>query len=507
MRSDLWLALCIAAIIASFLIAAISPLSGDEELYTIAIKDVQKHGIMPYATYFGQPMFWKPPLMFAVYGVITYPLMGIIPDTVLLRIPSLLFVVLGAALFYLFIKGDLSDDKRKFATLILLISLPIFGFGPRILTDTIAFFFLMLMLYSTKMLMENERARIWIAGIAASVLGVGLSKSFTISFFAFLLALGYFTLCKRKKTPRMLKGIIIGGAAALILLWIYPAILIPSLSGNAYFSYVVDTARTIVPYGIMNMMTINLVSFFTYITLIGVVGIAIGVYSMLKSKRLEFYALWAAASLIMLGSWSILSWYFIYFVPAFAVLVAGFEWNTNIRKTALAAILISTLALSIYLPLKFFKITSDEVQVNEYIKGLGDNKTLIITRDGRGNANAAYGLKYACVVTPEISMAYLNLTTKKTKYIGVLENFSTPENIRRIAFDYENNASYPKFVDQLDINSRYIPPVARTPKGFEGDFDVIIVMSDYSKAVMDALPEYKEIYRTENGEYYALGKK
>jgi hypothetical protein len=365
----------------------------------------------------------------------------------------------------------------------------------------------MLMLYCVKQFLENGKNYAWILGACISIVGVGLSKSFTISFFAFLLALGYFTLSERKKTPRIFMGIVLGGIVALIVIGAYPLIALQSFAGNAYFSYLADTTRTIVPYDIVTTIALNSSSFFLYITPIGMAAVLIGIYSLLKGRKPEFYALWGIGSLIMLGCWGVLAWYFIFFVPAFAVLVARFEWDTNTKRAVLAAILLITLALDVYIPMRYYEITKDKMQINEYIRGLGENKTLIIIQQGWGEADAAYGLKYACIVTPEISMVTYNRTTKKMTNIGQLENFSKRDNIRGIVYNYNNRNLYPQFVEQLDITFSYIPPVARTHKNFEGDFDIIIVKSYYYAAVREALPEYEEINRTENSEYYVLGKK
>jgi len=509
MERRFWILLSIWVLIVSFLFSLTWPLGGDEELYALAIKDVQKYGVMPYATYFGSPMFWKPPLMFAVYGILTAPFTEIIPDYILFRMPSFIFTCLSALLFYLLIKGDVKEEKRGFALFIFVITMPIFGFGSRILTDIMAFFFVILMLYCTKMLMDSDgKSNALAIVIGISLIGMGLSKSPVIAFFGFLLALGYFSL-REKKNAEAFVRICVAGVVALAILWIFPILTIPSNAGYAYFSYVADTSRVVIPQLVKyTSITYILNSILQATPLLLIAGI-IALYTLLKTRKPEFYNVWCVSSLMLVVFAFVLPWYFIFFVPAIAIVIARTEWDSNIKKALLAIIIFITITISIAYS-NMLNVSEDSVEISKFIEKLGENKTLLITVASSGGSTYTVSkLPYFCIVTPRTTMHIYNESTEQFEYVGINDKiFNNRENIRGIVFDYNNESYVPKFLyQQNDTFWLYIPPVARTVKNFEGDFDIIIAYSEYYDAAKEALPEYEEIYRTKNGEYGVLRKK
>ncbi|MEM4332052.1 MAG: glycosyltransferase family 39 protein [Candidatus Micrarchaeia archaeon] len=504
MRWGYWPALYSVIFLVSFVISASQPLVGDEEQYAIAIKDVQRYGIQPYATYFGEPMFWKPPLSFAIYGIITAPIMGVLPETVALRIPSLLFVVLGAVAYYLLVKDDLGEEKTKYALLILLISLPVFGFGSRILTDIPAFAFTIIMLYALK-----RYAAKWNAGFlglyAISLVIIGLTKSAAISVLAFLLSVVYLWTSGIKEHSKMLIAVLVGAITAGFIFFGYP-LLLQGYGEDAYNSGLFDLIRIVTPF--LDVIIYRNLPIYVFLMLpLGVVAVFFAIKNAIKSRSILFYEIWALSSLAaVISAWGFLPWYLLFFAPAFAYVVARNIEDNIIDKATIIFLVLISLALHWGVSLAFFGVRQDSKEIMDYIKYIGDEKVMLITQLSDGTVNAVYDLPYKVIVTPEIGMGRLDAKTRNITFWGVKENTTVPNNMRGLIYDYDNESLLPKFIDKLNKKDLYVPPVARTRKYWDGGFDVIIARKDYADSIKKVAPEYKVVYTTSNNVYYVFKK-
>ncbi len=478
-------------IIAAF-IFSIGPLNGDEGLYAIAVKDVQKYGIMPYATYFGEPMLWKPPFAFLMYAILSFPFMSMdLPEEIALRVPSLMFTLASTLLFYLLIKDDLTGTRKYIAVLLFLASPPIFGYGFRLLTDVPAFFFTMLALYSTKMYSKEERIE-YLALNALAIIFTGLSKTIVLSVFSFLLSILYYSHTKNPSMKRYINLAMVGIIGILI---------IGAYRMSAPYSGYMDIVRTL---SLHQYSLSNNISFFAiWISPLGILALGITVVDALTKRKLDIYHLWALSSIgLVVSLFGLLPWYFMYFMPAIVVIVAR-KIEINILDEAIFfSVFLLTLINTILSALWFSPNIDDVDEISHYIaqmKGTSSN-VMIITRLGEQIANSAYWLENKVIITPQISMR------NKTGWFGVKEETLAKENMYRLIHDYNNESLVPKLTYLFTDKERYFPPVGRTNKTWEGGFDIIIAQKDYVPVIMKVAPEYKEAYKTQNGEFYVLEK-
>ncbi len=495
---------CAFLIISGFFLTTGLILAGDEGLYSIAIKDMHKMGLMPYPTYFGEPMFWKPPLMFWVYSVIAGPFLDIsIPQEIALRIPSLILVVLSSYLLFKISKDELGERKAYIAVILFLVSAPVFSFGYRVLTDTLVLFLVLLGIYQVKEYLTGKRA-INLIILAMCIFGMGLAKSHMISILFSIISLSYYFI--KGKQVEVDPKIIATYVLPLIALFMYP--MLTPYSAYYYQFFYGDSTR--LAFNIPRIF-LYLAYMFRYIAITGVLALIVSAIDIFKTRKVSPYDVWAWSSFVFLASAiSFLPWYFIFFVPAYSIILARKLENNAIDHFVLAIVIIASLYIAIESLHRVSLISfDDEEELQKYTESLSDKdkKVLFISRLSECIINSVYDLNYRVVVTPENSFLNTNKTYNNKddiEFLGVKKVAILQDNMDKLIHDYDDETLIPKFIDLFNAKERYIPPIGRTRKYWEGGFEVIIAEKDYGEVIKIVAPEYYLTHITKNGEFYVF---
>lgn len=490
MNNKLWFLFCAAVLAAAFILSISAPLWGDEGIYSISIKDIMKNGFQPYPTYFGEQMYWKPFLMFNAYAIAIKPLYGMIADRVLFRIPSLLLLIASTAMLVKIFEGDLQKTEIQYAIIIFLVSLPVFAYSIKVITDTLAFAMVISALYATKMYVETQKKG-FIAMIAVFVLLAGLSKSFHTLFLPIALSVAYSYF----KTRKIDSQLVLVLAIAMVIYFAIPQVF--GIEGyNMLFSG--DAERTGINISAIHR---NLTKYFSRGGVIAILSIFI-IFKNVCRKKIDFYQMWGILSLVTLMSIiSYLPWYLLYFIPAFGVVISREIKNNPIDKFMLSLIIISSLAYSVYFPYsQYDKYIGDADEILGMVEAYNNSKIMVIARLGETFGNAMYDFPYFAIVTPQ------NGFHNSTEYYGVKQQTLEKDNMKCLIYNYDNQSCIPEPLHLLNSSERYLPPIARTDKQWDGEFDVIIAEEPYAKVIMEIAPEYKAEYITKNEVYYVLSK-
>ena len=446
-------------VLLSYLISLQFPLSSDEALYTISIKDNIKIGLQPTATYFGESMYWKPSFMFNIYAILGAPFYGFIEEGLLFKTISLFFLLLSLFILFQFFKYEFNNEEKAYWGIILLLITPAFFiFSIKILTDTLMFLFVCGALFLTQRINENKWNKIL---LMLCFIGVGLTKSMIFVLLIIVICLVYL-YTKTKKIP---KKIIIMGIFAIILLTLHTHYLLGIESLNSG-----DFGRLIkIKWENVN---INISKIFTYM---GVLTLAI------FTPKKDFILLFLMALfffIYLLFYNSLLPWYLYITFPLLILFFIDVKKRIVISLIPFNLLLIIVLLqISHYGNFSFYPIILDE-QFNE---------TIYIGRLGDVIANKIYDYN-GVMVTPQ------NSFTSERGWYGWPEKM-TKENLLGLIYDYENPNLWPKYVEDLTPEEKYLPPIARTYKNFDGQFNQIIIEEQYFLKIEEEILEDYYIYK------------
>jgi len=118
------------------------------------------------------------------------------------------------------------------------------------------------------------------------------------------------------------------------------------------------------------------------------------------------------------------------------------------------------------------------------------SKTIYIGRLGDMVANMMYDYD-SVVVTPQNSFKKNFEFDKLNNWYGWPEKM-TRENLLGLIYDYENPDLWPKYVEELTPEEKYLTPIARTHKNWDGDFEKIIIEKQYYVRIeKEILEEYE----------------
>ncbi len=487
MMQKLWIALCISIIAISFIISTAAPLYGDEGLYSISIKDIIKNGMQLYPTYFGEQMHWKPPLMFNLYALLIKPFYKAMPDEILLRMPSLIIMLISTCITYKLLEDDLPRNTIQYAILLYLVSLPVLGFSIRVLTDTLAFMFTVAAIYATK-LHSIKPSLITAVGIGVFALLAGFSKSLIILLLCAALCITYYYFKARKLNAEIILALL----AAIAIHTIIP--------------YLFNMDYTILNVGDATRIDLSKMhrNFPYYLFGGGIPAIVSLIFcgrNILRGK-IDFYSVWAGASLItLISSFSYLPWYLIYFTPAFGAVISRETENNIMDKAVIGLIIIATFATSLYLTYNVYvSYYLNEAEIIDISQSYKNDKIMVITKFGEAIASNMHDFPYFVMITPQNGFQ-----GNPINYI-VKEETLKEDNIKCLLYDYENDSCAPPPVRLLNSTERYFPPIGRTDKYWNGGFDVIFAEEPYAKAILKIAPEYNVEHITKNGRYYVLKK-
>lgn len=421
------------------------PLLGDEGLYSIAIKDNIELGLQPTATYFGETMYWKPSLMFNVYAIIASPFYKLVPEEILFRTISLLFVIASLFVLFHFFKNEFNDEKKAYLGIILILITPgFFGFSVRVLTDTIVFLFFGILLYTTQKFEKYNKLFFML-----SIIGIGLSKSLVLSILGFMMGIIYYY----HKYKKINFEIMILSIISIILILSYSQILgINKLN-------IGDILRT-------NNIEIN--SNLQKYTITTILFYGLSLISLIYFKKDLIYMFTTFFILYLIFNNSIgLPWYIFPILPFISILFL----NLNLGKIK-ELIIILFIWNIIFSYMVFHGLYAGNHNMNKSTM-LNLNETIYIGRLGEVIANEIYNYK-GVVVTPQNSFP----DGKNEQWYGDRTKM-TKENLLGLIYDYENPKWWPKYTEDLTIEEKYIPPISRTHKTFDGPFKQIIIEEQY----------------------------
>ncbi|HNQ20590.1 MAG TPA: glycosyltransferase family 39 protein [Bacteroidales bacterium] len=434
------------------------PLFGDEGLYSIAIKDNIELGLQPTATYFGEVMYWKPSLMFNVYAIIASPFYKIVPEEILFRTISLLFVAVSLFVLFKFFKNEFNEEKAYLGLIIILISPAFFGFSIRVLTDTIVFLFFTIVLYASQKFEKYNKLF-----FLFSLVGIGLSKSIVLSILGIGMAMIYYFTKNKKINYEM----IILGIISIIIIFGYSELIgINKLNSG-------DLSR------IYNNISFDINEILRYLySVILYLGITLLAFVFYKDKKNPIYLfILLFIVYLILNRAAGLPWYIFPILPFITLLFLNIDLIE--KKELIIILLIWNIFFinSIIGGLILGNFNYTEVAKMDF------DKTIYIGRLGEVVANKMYD--YNCVVvTPQNS--FRNVDRSKGEWYGSREEM-TKENILGLIYDYENPKWYPKYLGNMTLEDRYIPPITRTYKNWEGPFEQIIIEEQYYIKVKDEI--------------------
>lgn len=488
MRYKLLLCLILAAYLLVQVLGVISqPLHGDEGIYSIAIKEFQKNGIGAFPTFYGEYMTWKPPLMFAVYAVMTAPLLPYLPEEIAFRIPSLLLTTASAVLLYL-IGTQLLDEKRALlAVAIFLASFPVLGYGGRVITEPLTFLFTLIAISGAIGYVKNTQIYVPLLLIAVGVSGATMSKSISSGILAAVLANALVYFEKKPLTSTLLAS---GAALAVAAMTLHSYLLVTDIYRVSFIP------------NLGNMLTFANLNLRLVLLYVGPLSISFWllVAYVINEKRFTFIDFWAASILLLLFVKIIatLPWYTIYFLPGIAFVIAR-QAKSKIDMFAIIMVTLLVLGWSL-IQIPTSQEGGDMAEISGYITTLGENRTLIISRLGEVIANKAYVLKNAALVFPENGVIAWG-KDNEMHYMGIRDKVATEDNLRGLIYDYGNPAHLPKFIDMMNDSERYYAPIGRTRANFTGPFEIIVAEDAYASIIEKVAPEYEKIYTTENEVY------
>jgi hypothetical protein len=427
----------------SYLISLQFPLLSDEAIYLIAIKDNINLGLQTTATYFGETMYWKPSFMFNVYAIMSMPFYEWIPEEILFRTISLLFVILSLYLLFEFFKGEFNSEEKAYWGIILLLIVPgFFVFSIKIFTDILMFLFVCGALFLTQKINQNQWNKLL---LILCFIGVGLTKSMIFVLLIITICLLYF-YSKTKKIPKEI--IILGGIAVICLMFYTYSLNIESLNKGDFGRLTkID----------LNNLVNNVSKILVYI---GVLCLA------LFRPRKEFILLYLfiIVCFLYLSTYSgLLPWYLYVLLPVFILFII------DIRKE----IVVAFIPFNIFLIIILLQIAHNgNHNLNEIIDR-DFTETIYIGRLGDVLANKMYDYN-GVMVTPQNSFS-----DKEGKIWYGWPEKMTKEMLLGLIYDYENPDLWPKYVEELTPQEKYITPIARTHKTFEGSFKQIIIEEQY----------------------------
>jgi len=446
----------ILLLLTSYYISIQFPLFGDEALYSIAIKDNIELGLQPTATYFGQTMYWKPALMFNVYAIIASPLYGIIPEEILFRTVSLLFVVLSLFVLFKFFKEEFKDEKKAYLGLIVILITPcFFVFSIKVLTDTLMFFFICAALLMTQSI-DNKWNKLF---LLISLIGIGLTKSIAFTLFTIILISIYY-LHKNKKINW---NIIYIGIISIVIILGYSIIFNLEKLNSADLMRLnfLKYSKTI------EIFTLNISRIFAFLGII-----IFGLLIFKKEKMILFAFTIVFLIYLIINGHYVLPWYLFPVLPLLTIFFVEIKKPEIIVMLILYNLLITLILLS--------SLNYANYNFNSIIKE-NLNETIYIGRLGELVANEVYEHN-GVIVTPTNSFKF-DLNNEITgdrlnNWYGYPEKM-TKENILGLIYDYENIKWWPPYTENLTIDEKYIPPISRTHKTFEGPFKQIIIEEQY----------------------------
>jgi hypothetical protein len=462
----------IAILFISYYIAIELPIFGDEGLYSIAIKDNIELGLQPTATYFGETMYWKPALMFNVYAILASPFYKLIPEEILFRSISFLFVILSSYVLFEFFKKEFNDKKKAYLGLIIILITPcFFVFSMKILTDTLTFLFICIALLSTQNI-EKKYNKLF---LLISLIGIGLTKSIVLTIFTTILCSVYYF---HKNNNNNLKIIGIGFLAIFIIM---------------SYSYIFNLEK-------LNTTDISRVNFLKYSKSIDMLVmnilkmtsyLGIMLLGLIKPEKslIYFFTIIFLIYLIINGHY-LLPWYLFPIMP-----IIPLFWIKSQKKEMIIIFLFFNLLFTLML---FASLLPGNIPFNKIIKE-ELNKTIYIGRLGEPVANKIYDSN-GVMVTPENSFRFdlkINDEEWKKGWYGIQDKM-TKENLLGLIYDYENPIWLPNYLEDLEIQDKYYPPITRTKKKFDGPFEQIIIEDKYFFKIEEEVMKDYYIYRIIN---------
>ena len=464
----------------SFYLSIQSPLFGDEAIYSIAIKDNIELGLQTTATYYGETMNWKPSLMFNVYAIIASPFYKLIPEEILFRAISLLFVVASLFILFYFFKNEFNNDKKAYWGIILILITPcFFVYSTKIFTDILMFLFVCGALYLTQKINENKWNKIL---LMLCFVGVGLTKSMIFVLLIIVMCLLYY-FTKNKKINYEIIGI---GIITIIFLMLHTQLLgIQSLNQ-------LDINR------LTKISLDNLGN--SLMKIVAYMGLMIIALIKPKKELLPLYLFLLCCIIYLILYQILLPWYLFPILPLFVLFIVDLKKEIIIFlifNLFLITILNTLLAYGNY---NYLEIMDEDFSKTIYIGRLGDMV-----------ANMMYDYD-SVVVTPQNSFKKNFEFDKLNNWYGWPEKM-TRENLLGLIYDYENPDLWPKYVEELTPEEKYLTPIARTHKNWEGDFEKIIIEKQYyiiiEKEILEEYELVKIIDEEKNNEepLYILIKK
>lgn len=448
-------------LIVSFYFSINDKLCGDEGLYSIAIKDNIELGLQSTATYYGESMYWKPSLMFNIYGILASPFYNIISEEILFRTISFLFVILSLFILFKFFEKEFKSDEKAYLGIILLLITPaFFGFSIRVLTDTLVFLFFALTLYCSQRFQGIYKILFVI-----SIIGIGLTKSIVLSLFGIIISIVYYLHKNNKINYEML----LYGFVSLLLIFTYSNLLqIEKLNeGDLQRTYFFNLEPIVIFANIFNLLR-----FF---------GIIIIPIFFFRKNIIYLFTLLFMFYLLFNNATS-LPWYIFPILPFFCILFL----NLDIEK--MKEILVIVLIWNVVIMLISLGLLNHGNNNMNIVSELDLNETIYIGRLGEVVANKMYDSN-GVMVTPQNSFR-----VSKYSWGGSPEKM-TKENLLGLIYDYENPELWPVYVEELSVEEKYIPPIARTHKKFDGSFKQIIIEEKYFLKIEEEILEDYEIVR------------
>jgi 4-amino-4-deoxy-L-arabinose transferase-like glycosyltransferase len=453
-------------LLCSYFLSIQQPLFGDEGLYSIAIKDNIELGLQPTATYFGEVMYWKPSLMFNIYAIIASPFYKIIPEEILFRTISLLFVIASLFVLFYYFKNEFNNEKKAYLGLIIILITPaFFGYSIRVLTDTLVFLFFAIVLYTSQKFEKYNKLFFLL-----SLVGIGLSKSIALSIMGIIMSLIYYYYKNKKINYEMILISII----SIVIIFGYSEIIgINKLNTG-------DLSR-------FNNIGISITNIlrYTYGTIL-FYGITLFAILFCKNKKNPIYIFVVLFIIYLIINKSIgLPWYIFPILPFITLLFLDVDLEK--RKELIVILLIWNF---IIISTIIGGLDLGNYNLSEAAK-IDFNKSIYIGRLGEVVANKMYDYN-GVMVTPQNSFQNID-NIMEGRWYGSREEM-TKENLLGLIYDYENSSWYPPYFENLEVEDKYIPPIARTHKNWDGLFEQIIIEEQYYLRIEnDLLKDYELI--------------
>lgn len=286
----------------------------DEALYAQTIHEfIHSPSLLPH--YLTNVIAWKPILTFYIYSPIVYFLEFFpLPPEVIYRFPSLIFGILSVIIFYYLAKNLYNENLAFFSAMIFAATTLVVKTNSKVLTDTLAVFFILLALLFYIKGEKNTKYFIF-GGICA---GLAFFTKTILSFIVPFLAISYYFLKKKNilRDKLFLFSLFFpffAGIFQVLLFYSYGHL------DKVLISYFYDFALRERSTSSFQFPIANFVNFleltFPWIafTIVGLIN------TKFTNPEDKFSAVWLALSIFPIIFGFGLTWYFLPVLPAFSI--------------------------------------------------------------------------------------------------------------------------------------------------------------------------------------------